>query len=72
MRRFINWILSFFGRVLCDRCHQTAQGFIGKPFSAGVYVGWSKYMDPGEHIICDACMWKDERFLADYPYIAKP
>lgn len=67
----LNWVLSWFGRVWCDRCHSAVEGFMPDAIgmSGGVYVGWTQYMDPGEHVVCDHCMWADERFLAVYPYM---
>lgn len=59
--------------VICDRCGKTVDGLHvagPKGFTAGYYdtsgPNWSKYADPDEKIICDDCMWKDSRYLADY------
>lgn len=67
---FRNWVLSFFSLVWCDRCKAAVDGFLGgdDSFSAGVYVDWP-HNKPGEHIVCDKCMWKDEGFLAIYPHM---
>lgn len=64
----LNWILSWFGRVWCDRCHKAVEGFLADAggMSAGVYVGWKEMMQPGEHVICDRCMWTDSRYVAVY------
>lgn len=66
----------------CDRCHKDIvdgaeypplDGKLG--FTAGFYriahdgEGWGKYTNPGERVICDACMWSDERYLKDYPHM---
>lgn len=56
----------------CDRCGETKQGMLLPEGTAGFYatdeeLGWSKYANEGEEIICDACMQSDERYLADYP-----
>lgn len=72
---FTNWVLRFFGRVQCDHCHRFVKGFISRDLtpnefggiSAGVYVGWTQFTEFGEWIVCDPCMWKNERFLAVYP-----
>lgn len=66
---FTNWVLSFFNRVQCDRCKRYVEGFLpgAGRCSAGVYVGWTEFMNFGEYIICDACMWKNDKFLAVYP-----
>jgi hypothetical protein len=55
--------------ICCDRCKQEIVG--ARPpdpdgMTAGYYVGWKEQMDPGEHIICDACMWADPRYIAIY------
>ena len=65
----LNWVLSWFGRVWCDRRHSAVKGCISGVMSAGVYVGWTQYMDPGEHVVCDRCMWSDERYLAGHSYM---
>jgi hypothetical protein len=63
---FTNWVLSFFGKVHCDRCHETVEGFLPDAggMSAGVYVGWRDCMDIDEWIVCDDCMWADPRYIA--------
>lgn len=58
--------------VHCDRCHTDVEGFLPdaeSSMSGGVYIGWHAYMNDGELVICDRCMWSDERFLKDYPYM---
>ncbi len=27
---------------------------------------WAKFANPGERYLCDACMWKDPRYIAVY------
>ncbi len=56
----------------CDRCGETKEGMSSLPeWTAGFYalddLGWAKYANEGEEILCDACMHSDERYLADYP-----
>jgi hypothetical protein len=54
--------------INCDRCHEDVDGYVNTPgstMSAGYYVGWSKFMDAGENIICDSCMWSDPRYIMD-------
>lgn len=60
--------------VECDRCHKCIEGIRVadelQTFTGGYYdvTGyWSQYANPGESIVCDACMHSDERYLADYP-----
>lgn len=55
--------------VVCDRCHRSVEGTRSADFTGGFYdtTGyWSKYSDSGERVICDACMWADERYQNDY------
>lgn len=68
MKALINWVLSYFDRVLCDRCHQAVEGFLPNAggMSGGVYVGWNAQMNPGENVVCDKCMWADPRYIALY------
>ena len=64
--------------IICDRCKEEIKG--AKPpesgsMTAGYYLGWTEFMDPGENIICDSCMWKDPRYIAVYgvhPMITYP
>lgn len=72
--------------LLCDRCGLefsgldtfTAQG--GEPRTAGGYRFYNKDFSPSlwhrfvrgmEEIICNRCMWKDEKYLAQYPHMRK-
>lgn len=34
--------------------------------TAGYYYGWLEFMNPGEMIVCDSCMWQDPRFKIAY------
>lgn len=56
--------------VHCDRCQSDVEGYIDpEGWSAGVYVTtsyWSKFANPGEKQVCDACMWADPRYIAKY------
>jgi len=42
--------------------------------TAGYYVAsaWQKCANPGEVYICDACMWADPRYIADYGLASSP
>jgi hypothetical protein len=56
---------------VCSRCHRPIVGFTPPAegrMTAGYYVAsaWRKYANPGEVYICDACMWDDPRYIADY------
>lgn len=57
--------------VTCNRCKNEVTGFESIVGTAGFYrtssdYKWSKYADPNEHIVCDECMYKDERYLKDH------
>lgn len=63
---------------VCDRCGKQIEGMwepktdTAPGFTAGWYrvdedgVGWGRYTNPGERIICDACMWADPRYREVY------
>ena len=52
----------------CDRCGKEVAKFEQirdeKTMTAGYYRGWTEFMNPGENIICDRCMWADPRYIA--------
>ena len=57
--------------VICDRCDDEIEGLRGQFATAGFYdtagqSWWARYANPGEKIVCDACMWADPRYRADY------
>lgn len=58
--------------VICDRCFNRIEGLedAGTATSGFYKVGagteWSKYANSGESILCDACMFNDPRYIADY------
>ena len=59
----------------CDRCYETKKGMLFSGGTAGFYatdeeLGWGKYANEGEEILCDACMQSDERYLVDYPDVS--
>lgn len=60
--------VALFGH--CSRCLEAIKDFEppGDGMTAGYYVAaaWGKYANPGEVYICDACMWADARYIADY------
>lgn len=63
--------------LICDRCKQPI--IVYRYFNdsglciatAGYYETqsghWSKYAADGEKIMCDSCMWSDEKYLMDHP-----
>ncbi len=57
--------------VHCDRCGKEVFGLDVEGFTSGFYRVaegiWSQYANPGEAVLCDACMQSDPRYLADYP-----
>lgn len=57
--------------ITCDRCGAKVDGFRGQYATAGFYdtagqSWWARYARPGERIVCDACMWADPGYRADY------
>jgi hypothetical protein len=57
--------------VTCDRCGHDVEGLRTEQFTAGFYNvsgggAWSKYAREGEECVCDACMWVDPAYAADY------
>ena len=57
--------------VQCDRCKKQVNGIKTETATGGFYevanpLGWGKYADPGEKIVCDNCMWNDPRYIAVY------
>jgi hypothetical protein len=57
--------------IHCDRCKGKVEGELGDVFTSGVYVveppsSWAKYARPYETVVCDACMWADPGYIADY------
>jgi hypothetical protein len=59
--------------VTCSRCGRTIEGMEFEEGTAGFYrvqgTIWQKYANDHEQILCDGCMWTDERYLADYPFM---
>jgi hypothetical protein len=60
-----------FTGIICDRCGDLIDGFRGEHATAGFYdttgdSWWSKFSNPGEQNVCDACMWADPRYIAEY------
>jgi uncharacterized protein (DUF736 family) len=61
--------LALFGH--CSRCAEAIPDFappVDGEMTAGYYIAaaWQKYANPGEVYVCDACMWSDPRYVADY------
>lgn len=54
--------------IHCDRCNIDKEGEVGLHFSAGCYLrsGWARFMRNEEEIVCDDCMWKDPRYIAEF------
>ena len=57
--------------VVCDRCKQEVKGLWTESATAGFYSTksesyWSKYANPEEEVVCDECMWTDDRYIAAY------
>lgn len=57
--------------VKCDRCGKSIDGLRGEYATAGFYdvcgqSWWSRYANAGETVVCDACMFADPLYRADY------
>ena len=57
--------------LICDRCGKDVpEAFIAETVSGGIYDVssgyWSNYANPGERLVCDACMHADQRYRAIY------
>jgi hypothetical protein len=60
--------------VTCSRCGRQVDGYEDKTATSGFYRispdgMCSQFANPGETVICDDCMWSDERYLAIYPHM---
>ena len=55
--------------IVCDRCQKQIEKSEG-PVTAGYYDTskgfWSQFANENEKIVCDTCMWKDERYIKVY------
>lgn len=54
--------------VRCSRCNRDIEGIKSEGVTGGFYesIGWEKYFDAGETIVCDDCMHCDHRYQKDY------
>lgn len=58
--------------IICDRCHQVVKDAMKEcsGTTAGYYEvergAWRKFSNPGEKYLCDACMFRDDRYIAVY------
>lgn len=55
--------------VTCDRCKNKIKGIESIDCTGGFYKAskyWSKFMNDGENILCDNCMFQDERYIKIY------
>lgn len=56
--------------VTCSRCGSEVHGTESEEATSGFYrvlVGpWEEYGEPGEYVLCDACMLSDPRYQARY------
>jgi hypothetical protein len=58
-------------KMKCDRCQNEVEVFSEDGFSIGYYEtglgsNWKRFANAGEQLVCDKCMWKDERYIAVY------
>jgi hypothetical protein len=56
--------------VKCDRCGKDFEGEFWEQYgmTSGYYLAeaWQAFCNEGETIVCDECMWKDERYRKVY------
>jgi hypothetical protein len=57
--------------VVCSRCQkQIEKSNDDSEFTAGYYNTsegfWARFAEKYEKIVCDSCMWKDERYIKIY------
>ena len=57
----------------CDRCGEAIDGFETDHGTMGFYrltlpSIWARFARSGEKVICDDCMFEDERYRRDYGY----
>ena len=52
----------------CSRCHKHIEDYQPPDggMTAGYYYGWVKFMNEGEAILCDNCMWHEPRYIEIY------
>lgn len=61
--------------VICDRCHKKVDGYEIDSYGTGGFyrtdnpLGWGRFANPGEKIVCDLCMRADPRYQAEYPQL---
>lgn len=65
--------------VVCDRCGATVEGQESEGATIGFYrvrqaTGelsgpWAKYARKREHVICNSCMWSDEKYQKDTGFV---
>ena len=57
--------------VSCDRCHRDVKGLESNTATAGFYrvqegSPWNAFANAGEQVLCDSCVWADERYQVKY------
>jgi hypothetical protein len=57
--------------IICDRCKKLKHDCIETPTATGGFYNvtegsWAKYNRGGEWRVCDACMWADPNYIAEY------
>lgn len=77
MWRLLQWLLAlptFRARVVCSRCREKVAD--ARPpehgFTIGYYIlegYWSQFANIGEEILCDRCMWADDRYIKIYGHV---
>lgn len=57
--------------LVCDRCKRKIRVIDEPDLTGGFYrvqsgSPWNRYANPGESVVCDVCVWKDERYIKDF------
>ena len=60
--------------IVCDRCRQVLpKADRTEIWTIGFYDttshDWARFANPGETVVCDACMWADPRYIAVYGHV---
>ena len=69
----LNYHCNLFDVAECSRCKADLTTLMKASLpdmTVGYYVvksgDWAKFANEGERYLCDACMWKDLRYIAVY------
>lgn len=70
----MNYHCNKFDVAECSRCKMDLFDLLMRNSTKGMTVGyyevkegqWARFANPGERYLCDACMWKDPRYIEVY------